>query len=153
MMTTNNRAPYATQFWVGEVVAIPETLRILFGAIELILPMNSKNSYPHPPPDTEVMTRVISRKFIKDLHMKNSVKKLNDELIMHLRNGIEKMKPNQELTSPKIIGLTPAGKAFWRYKISPTQAGTFIRATVKQNLLPIEDVGRTSSNLRIYRKL
>lgn len=83
--------------------------------------------------------------------MKNT-KNLNDELMMHLRNGIEKMKSGQELTSPKIVGLTPAGKAFWRYKISPTQAGTFIAAMVKQNLLPIEDVGRTSSNLRIYRK-
>jgi hypothetical protein len=58
-MTTNNRAPYVTQFWVGEVVAIAETLRILFGEIELILPMNSKNCYPHPPPDAEVMTQLI----------------------------------------------------------------------------------------------
>jgi hypothetical protein len=85
--------------------------------------------------------------------MKTKMEILNDELIMHFRNGIAKMKPNQELTSPKIIRLTPAGKTFWRDKISPTQAGTFIRAMVKQNLLPIEDVGRTSSNLRIYRKL
>jgi hypothetical protein len=76
-----------------------------------------------------------------------------EKLIMHTRNGIEKMYTNQELPLAKIIKLTPAGKAFWLHEVSPTMAGALISKIVEQQLLPIVYVGKTASNWHIYRKL
>lgn len=81
------------------------------------------------------------------------MKAVNDELMIHVQNGTERMHTGQELTLVKIIRLTPASKAFWGYKISPTDAGSVISERVKQNLLPLAVVGKTSSNSLIYRKL